>query len=312
MSVLAVRNLSITADDTPLVTDVSLELAPRERLGIIGESGSGKTLTALAMMGLLPASLTTGGSVQVSGKDLTQISERQRCYLRGTAIAMVFQEPMTALNPTMRVGKQIAESTGLPRGAARAKALELLRRVEFTEPAEQARRYPHQLSGGQCQRVMLAMAIARDPAVIVADEPTTALDVTVQRQMLELMSRLVAEEGSALVLISHDLAVVSGMCERLIVMYGGRIVESGGTAAVLARPRHRYTQGLVATSAAISLDSDRTRLEVPSIPGQVPAAGAFGAGCPFRNRCAYATEECETVPPLSDLDGHLVACWNPA
>jgi peptide/nickel transport system ATP-binding protein len=312
VSVLEVRDLRISYGDTPLVAGVSLDLAEGERLGIIGESGSGKTLTALAMMALLPASLTCSGQVRVTGRDLFQLSERQRCSLRGGVIAMVFQEPMTALNPTMRVGKQIAEATGLPRAQAREKATDLLRRVEFTDPERQARSYPHELSGGQRQRVVLAMAIARDPAVIVADEPTTALDVTVQNQMLILMSRLVAEEGSALVLISHDLAVVSGMCERLAVMYGGLVVETGGTEQVLTRPRHRYTAGLVATSAAITLDSDRSRAEVPSIPGQVPHAGEFPAGCPFRNRCASSVAECETVPPLKDLDGHLVACWNPA
>ena len=310
MTVLELRDLSITHGDVPLVTDVSLTLAAGERLGIIGESGSGKTLTALAMLGLLPASLSWAG--QVLAKDQSLISERHWFALRGSFIAIVFQEPATALNPTMRVGKQIAEATGLPRVAAREKALELMRRVEFTDPPEQARRYPHELSGGQRQRVMLAMAIARDPAVIVADEPTTALDVTVQKQMLDLMSRLVGEEGSALVLISHDLAVVSGMCERLVVMYGGRIAESGTTEQVLSRPRHHYTGGLVATSGAISLDSDRSRAEVPSIPGQVPAAGAFPVGCPFRNRCAHATAECEMMPPLKQLDDHLVACWNPA
>jgi peptide/nickel transport system ATP-binding protein len=312
VSVLEVRDLRISHGGTALVAGVSLDLAEGERLGIIGESGSGKTLTALAMMALLPASLTSSGQVRVTGRDLFQLSERQRCSLRGGVIAMVFQEPMTALNPTMRVGKQIAEATGLPRAQAGEKAIDLLRRVEFTDPERQARSYPHELSGGQRQRVVLAMAIARDPAVIVADEPTTALDVTVQNQMLILMSRLVAEEGSALVLISHDLAVVSGMCERLAVMYGGLVVETGSTEQVLTRPRHRYTAGLVATSAAITLDSDRSRDEVPSIPGQVPHAGEFPAGCPFRNRCGSAVAECETVPPLKDLDGHLVACWNPA
>jgi peptide/nickel transport system ATP-binding protein len=312
MTVLALRDLHVRHKNVPLVTGVSLELAAGERLGLIGESGSGKTLTALAMMALLPATLQVSGQVLINGKDLNLISERHRCSLRGSSIAMVFQEPMTALNPTMRIGKQIAEATGLPRAAAKERTLELLRRVEFTDPAGQAGRYPHQLSGGQRQRVMLAMAIARDPAVMVADEPTTALDVTVQQQMLELMSRLVAEEGSALVLISHDLAVVSGMCERLIVMYGGRVVESGPTEQVLRTPRHRYTAGLIATSAAITLDSDRTREQVPSIPGQVPGAGEFPVGCPFRNRCAHATGECETVPDLKQLDDHLVACWNPA
>jgi peptide/nickel transport system ATP-binding protein len=312
VSVLEVRDLRITHQGKPLVSDVSLELAAGERLGIIGESGSGKTLTALAMMALLPAALTAAGQVLVTGRELSQLSERQRCSLRGGVIAMVFQEPMTALNPTMRVGKQIAEATGLARAAARDKAVELLRRVEFTDPERQARSYPHELSGGQRQRVVLAMAIARDPAVIVADEPTTALDVTVQKQMLDLMARLVGEEGSALVLISHDLAVVSGMCDRLAVMYGGRVVETGGTEQVLTRPRHRYTEGLIATSGAITLDSDRNRAEVPSIPGQVPPGGDFPAGCPFRNRCGSALPDCADVPPLIDLDDRLVACWNPA
>jgi peptide/nickel transport system ATP-binding protein len=326
VNVLELRDLTIMAGDIPLVTGVSLELAAGERLGIIGESGSGKTLTALAMISLLPAALRASGQILLRGEDLNQKSERSRCQVRGTSIAMVFQEPMTALDPTMRVGKQIAEATGLPRAAARARALDLMKRVEFTDPAGQAHRYPHQLSGGQRQRVMLAMAIARDPAVIVADEPTTALDVTVQKQMLDLMSRLVDEEGSALVLISHDLAVVSEMCSRLVVMYGGRVAETGPTAQVLASPRHRYTAGLVATSAAITLFSDRARTQVPSIPGQVPAAGAFPAGCPFRNRCGFAVDECQVVPPLAGLDGlpdaqpgrgqpgrgRLVACWNPA
>jgi oligopeptide/dipeptide ABC transporter ATP-binding protein len=313
--VLAVRGLTIKRGPVELVSDVSLDLAPGERLGIIGESGSGKTLTALAVMGLLPAALQASGQVLAGGRDLYAMSERQRCDLRGSAISMVFQEPMTALNPTMHVGKQIAEAvrahSGATRAAARARAIELLERVEFSDPARQARAYPHQLSGGQRQRVMLAMAIACDPAVILADEPTTALDVTVQEQVLKLLSRLVAEEGSALVLISHDLAVVSGMCERITVMYGGRVAESGTSRQVLTAPRHPYTAALIAISGAVSLDSDRSRAVLPSIRGQVPAAGAFPAGCPFRNRCDRATRECEAVPPLERAGDHWVACFNP-
>jgi peptide/nickel transport system ATP-binding protein len=315
--VLSVRGLTISRGPLQLVSDVSFSLAPGERLGIIGESGSGKTLTALAAMGLLPASLTAAGQVLVKGQDLLSMAERDRCDYRGSAISMVFQEPMTALNPTMRVGKQIAEAIRAHRRGsaahARSRAIELLERVEFTDPARQARAYPHQLSGGQRQRVMLAMAIACDPAVILADEPTTALDVTVQEQVLALMSRLVAEEDSALVLISHDLAIVSGLCERIVVMYGGRVAEAGTTRQVLTAPCHPYTAALIATSGALTLDSDRSRAVLPSIRGQVPSAGTFPAGCPFRTRCERATQACESVPELLPAGGddHQVACFHP-
>jgi oligopeptide/dipeptide ABC transporter ATP-binding protein len=312
---LSVRGLTVSRGPVQLVSDVSLDLAPGERLGIIGESGSGKTLTALAAIGLLPDALRASGQVLLGDRDLYQLNERQRSSLRGATVSMIFQEPMTALNPTMRVGRQIAEAVrvhaGASRAAARTRAVELLERVEFTDPARQARAYPHQLSGGQRQRVMLAMAIAADPVVILADEPTTALDVTVQQQVLDLLSRLVAEERAALVLISHDLAVVSGVCEKITVMYGGRVAEAGTTRQVLTAPRHPYTAALVATSAAVSLDSDRSRAVLPAIGGQVPAAGAFPAGCPFRGRCDRATAACESVPPLELVGDHQVACFHP-
>jgi len=315
--VLSVRDLTIRNGPVDLVSGVSFDLARGERLGLIGESGSGKTLTALAAIGLLPAGLTAGGQVLIHGQDLFRISERNRSALRGSRVAMVFQEPLAALNPTMRIGKQIAEACRVHRPAspsqARARAIELLRRVEFTDPARQARAYPHQLSGGQRQRVMLAMAIAGDPDVILADEPTSALDVTVAGQVLALLARLAAEEGCALVLISHDLAVVSGMCERIMVLYGGRVAESGTTRQLLTAPRHPYTAALLATSAAVTLDGTLKRGVLPVIRGQVPAAGGFPAGCPFRNRCDRATAECEQVPPLAGPEGtaHRVACFHP-
>jgi peptide/nickel transport system ATP-binding protein len=322
--VLSVRDLAITSGPVELVSGVSFDLARGERLGVIGESGSGKTLTALAAIGLLPAGLSASGQVMIDGQDLFQMSERNRSALRGARVAMIFQEPLSALNPTMRIGKQIAEAYRVHRSSspaqARARAIELLERVEFTDPARQARAYPHQLSGGQRQRVMLAMAIACEPDVILADEPTTALDVTVQEQVLALLSRLVEEEGSALVLISHDLAVVSGMCERILVLYGGRVAESGTTRQVLTAPRHPYTAALLATSAAVTLDGgSASRAVLPVIRGQVPAAGAFPAGCPFRGRCDRATAECEQVPPLQlapaatsdSAVAHLVACFQP-
>jgi peptide/nickel transport system ATP-binding protein len=272
-------------------------------------------MTAFAVMGLLPDTMTVSGQIRLDGSNTLEMTERQRCELRGNRVGMVFQEPMTALNPTMRVGAQIAEVVrihrGLRRRAAWQHAVELLARVEFPDPAAQARRYPHQLSGGQRQRVALAIAIACDPAVILADEPTTALDVTVQAQMLDLMSRLVDEQGAALLLISHDLAVVDRMCSRVVTMYGGRIVESGETRKIFGEPRHPYTAGLRSTSAAVSLDSDRTLSELPFIPGQVPGVGRFPPGCPFRTRCTRASEECATMPPLTAADERLLACWHP-
>jgi peptide/nickel transport system ATP-binding protein len=313
--VLEVDGVSVAAADTPIVHDVSFTLGAGERVGLIGESGSGKTLTALAVMGLLPEELSASGAVRFDGRDLMALSDRELGSLRGDRLTMVFQEPMTALNPLMRVGRQVTETLtlhrGLRRSAAEARAVELLTRVELPDPESTLRAYPHQLSGGQRQRVMLAMALACDPAVLICDEPTTALDVTVQARMLRLIDRLVEEEGSALLFITHDLAIVSGLCERVLVMYGGHIVEAGPTREVFADPRHPYTAGLLDASAATTgarrLD-DRGRL--PTIPGTVPAAGHFPSGCVFRTRCPRATEICETTPMLTG-NGRLVACWHP-
>ena len=315
MTLLELDGLSVATGSTVIVQDVSFTLGPGERVGLIGESGSGKSLTALAVMGLLPDELTAAGAVRFDGRDLMALSDRQLGALRGDRIAMVFQEPMTALNPLMRVGRQVAEALRqhrpLGRTDAEARAEELLARVELPDPASAMRSYPHQLSGGQRQRVMLAMALACDPAVLICDEPTTALDVTVQARMLALIDRLVAEEGSALLFITHDLAVVSGRCERVLVMYGGRIVETGPTAAIFHAPRHPYTAGLLDASAATT---DPSRLDergrLPTIPGAVPAAGHFPSGCVFRTRCWRATEVCESVPPLAGGE-RQEACWHP-
>ena len=297
---LTVRGLSVRAGEVPLVQDVAFTLARGERVGLIGESGSGKSLTALSLLGLLPEGLRAAGSVRLAavGHDLVGAGERTMSRVRGREIAMVFQEPMTALNPTMRVGDQVAEAmllhrTRPDRRSARRAAVELLASVRLPEPAGAARAYPHQLSGGQRQRVVLAIALANDPEVLVCDEPTTALDVTVQAQVLDLVVRGVAERDSALLFITHDLAVVATVCSRVLVMYGGRVVEAGPVGEVFTRPRHPYTRGLLDASDLEAVD-ERGRLR--TIAGTVPPAGRFPAGCVFRNRCPNAGPECVVHP----------------
>ncbi|MER7499308.1 ABC transporter ATP-binding protein [Nonomuraea pusilla] len=302
---LSVDGLDVHAGPVRLVRDVSFGIGPGERVGLIGESGSGKSLTALSLMGLLPEGVTASGRATLDGDDLVGVPERRLKRLRGREVSMVFQEPMTALNPLMRVGAQVAEVMtlhGRPRAEARERAVHLLGRVRLPRPEQIARAYPHQLSGGQRQRVMLAIALANEPRLLICDEPTTALDVTVQKQMLEL----IAEVAPALLFITHDLAVVASVCERVVVMYGGRVVESGPIREVFTRPRHRYTEGLLAASR---LTPRGTRL--PTIKGSVPAAGGFPDGCVFRNRCPHATPACEQEPALTG-EGHAFACWHPA
>ncbi|TXK41320.1 ABC transporter ATP-binding protein [Nonomuraea sp. C10] len=302
---LSVEGLTVRAHAAELVHDVSFRIGPGERVGLIGESGSGKSLTALSLMGLLPEGVTAAGRARLRDRDLVGVPESRLKDLRGRAMSMVFQEPMTALNPLMRVGAQVAEVMtlhGKPREQARARAVELLGRVRLPSPEQVARAYPHQLSGGQRQRVMLAIALANEPELLICDEPTTALDVTVQKQMLDL----IAEVAPALLFITHDLAVVASVCERVLVMYGGRVVESGPIREVFTRPRHRYTEGLLAAS---KLTPRGTRL--PTIKGSVPPAGQFPGGCVFRNRCPHADVTCEKVPALTG-EGHAHACWHPA
>lgn len=318
MSLLILQDLCVSIWNVPVLQKVSFRIGSGERVGMIGESGCGKSLSVLAVMGLLPEGAAATGSLLFEGRDMLAISEREWCRVRGARISVIVQEPMTALSPLMRIGDQIAETVrvhdrNISRKAARGRAVELLGRMELIEPERTARAYPHQLSGGQRQRVMIAMAIACGPALILADEPTTALDVTVQARMLELLARVVEEEGSSLLLVSHDIAVVASVCERLIVLYGGRVVEEGPCDAVLSRPLHPYTAGLVATSAALSVDGDvegRVRPELPMIPGAVPSIGAFPPGCPFRYRCRNESDRCLVGPSLT-ADEHAVACWHP-
>ncbi|QBI21323.1 ABC transporter ATP-binding protein [Egibacter rhizosphaerae] len=308
---IEVSDLSVRAGGVRAVDEVSFSIEPGRRLGLIGESGSGKTLTALAIMGLLPDGVTATGSVRYRGDEILHLSEHDRAKLRGEVMGMVFQEPLTALNPVMRIGEQIAETLRIHRGASRregrAAAGELLRRVQMPDPEDKLRSYPHQLSGGQRQRVVLAIAIACSPELVIADEPTTALDVTVQAEILRLLDAVTVEQA-AFLLITHDLPVVSSTCDEVLVMYGGRIVERGPTDAVFARPRHPYTAGLL--DALPDLD-EAAGARLRAIPGTVPALGAFPSGCVFRDRCERADGTCAREPALTWDRDRAAACWHP-
>ena len=309
MPLLEVSNLSIQLQ-TPrgqalAVRDISFTLERGATLGLIGESGCGKSLTALALMGLLPEHAQVTGSIRLDGQELLDLSERQWCALRGNRMAMVFQEPMSALNPVHTIGRQVAEPLrlhlGLSRAQARARATELLERVGIAQAAQRLDEYPHQFSGGQRQRIMIAMALACGPDLLVADEPTTALDVTVQQRILDLLQELVAEHSMALVLISHDLGVIAQNAEQLQVMYGGTVVESGMTEAVFARRAHPYTRGLFAARPQLNTVSRTEHL--PTIAGTVPELVDLPAGCPFAGRCSYTQEDCyRQQPPSLTLD----------
>jgi peptide/nickel transport system ATP-binding protein len=293
---------------------VSFTLERGQTLGLIGESGCGKSLTALALMGLLPDGAQVRGSMRFDGQDLTALDEPAWCRLRGARLGMVFQEPMTALNPLHTVGRQIAESLRLHRGldaaAARAEALRLLERVQLPQAAQRLDAWPHQLSGGQRQRVVIAIALACGPDLLIADEPTTALDVTVQREVLDLLAGLVADAGMALLLVSHDLAVMADRVQRVMVMYAGQVVESGPTAELFRQPAHPYTQGLLAARPRLGLPRG-TRL--PTIPGRVPELHEMPAGCAFAGRCARAADDCRSAGPdeREITPGHHARCLYP-
>jgi len=294
-----------------VVAGVSYSIAPGRTLGVVGESGCGKSVTALAMMGLVPRPGEVAGSIRFDGRELVGQPEPAWQRLRGEQVAMVFQEPMTALNPVMPVGRQIAEVMVLHRhtawAAAEEQAVGLLEAVGINSPGERARAYPHQLSGGMRQRAMIAMALACEPKLLIADEPTTALDVTIQAQILDLMLDLQARIGMAIQFISHNLAVVSEIAHDIIVMYAGRVVERAPAEALFARPLHPYTLGLIATLP----DPDHRVARLPVIPGAVPTLDAGLTGCRFANRCTRGDAGClRAEPPLEELQpGHFVACF---
>ena len=318
---LEVRDLRVTLQTARGPADalrgVSFAMARGDTVGLIGESGCGKSITALALMGLLPEGARIAGSIRLHGQELTALPEAGLCTLRGNRIGMVFQEPMTALNPLHTVGRQIAEPLRLHKGlsaaAARAQALRLLERVQLPQAAQRLDAYPHQLSGGQRQRVVIAIALACGPDLLVADEPTTALDVTIQREVLDLIRELVREDGMGLLLISHDLGVMADTVQRLLVMYGGTVVESGPTAEVFDRLAHPYSRGLFAARPRIGLPRG-TRLA--TIPGRVPELSDLPPGCPFADRCALVVDACRGALPATDevAPGHLVRCirWREA
>ena len=297
------------------VDGVSYAVEAGETLAVVGESGCGKSVTALSILRLVPSppGRIVGGTIRFEGVDLLQIGEGEMRRIRGNEISMIFQEPMTSLNPVLTVSRQITETLilhqGLTARAAAARAIEMLRLVRIPEPERRARQYPHELSGGMRQRVMIAMALACHPKLLIADEPTTALDVTIQAQILDLMRELKSEIGAAIILITHDLGVVAEMCEDVFVMYAGRIVERAAVAELFKAPRHPYTAGLLAASPRRTARGTR----LTTIPGMVPAPGKRGTGCNFADRCARVLERCRTErPPLSALaNGHLAACWNP-
>src|SRR5271169_1964537 len=281
-----------------VVDRTSFSLAEGESLGVVGESGSGKTMTALALMALTPEGARVSGSIRFEERELVGLGEEAMRQLRGDRIAMIFQEPMTALNPLHSVGAQVAEPLmlhrGLAKGHARRRAIELLERVRLAEPERAARSYPFALSGGERQRAMIAMAIGCSPRLVIADEPTTALDVTVQARILELIDGLRAESRMALLLVSHDLAVIAGHCDRVIVMYAGMIMESGPVEAVLREPRNPYTLALL---EARPQPGASRRLRLKTIPGAPPVTHENQAGCPFAGRCALTVNACRTTPP---------------
>jgi len=298
------------------VDDLSFTVRRGETLAIVGESGCGKSVSALSIMRLVPdpPGRIVGGSVMLEGTDLLELDESEMRDIRGNRISMIFQEPMTSLNPVMRIGDQITEAIRLhreikPREAWK-QAVDMLRLVRIPEPERRALEYPHQMSGGMRQRAMIAMALACRPALLIADEPTTALDVTIQAQILALIVDLQQRLGTGLILITHDLGVVAQTAQRVIVMYAGRKVEEATVGTLFENPRHPYTRGLMASMPEVISQGTRADARLIEIPGMVPSLTNLPPGCAFAPRCRLAIDRCRAeYPPLQDFDGHLAACW---
>jgi oligopeptide/dipeptide ABC transporter ATP-binding protein len=314
--VLSLHDLTVSFPGGSVpVRGVSLDVAPGEIVGIVGESGSGKTLTAMAIADLLPASARMmAGSYELLGRDPRDLGDAERRRLFGRSLAVVYQDPTAALNPAVRVGRQLGEVAevhdGLSKSSAQQRAIDRLRAVRIGKPELRVRQYPHEFSGGMRQRAVIAMGLMIEPKLIVADEPTTSLDVTVQQQILRLLREVNASKGSAAIFISHDVAVVSQLCSRVLVMYAGRIVEELDVAILVAGPAHPYTAALVASVP--TMESDRSR-PLASIPGRAPGPYDDSPGCPFAPRCPRASERCrQEMPPLERRSPtHRAACWHP-
>lgn len=315
-ALLEIKNLNVEfvsgKKRNRVISDLSLELGRNETLGIVGESGSGKSVTSLAVMRLLPpASSRAEGQILFDGKDLLSISEREMQDVRGNKIAMIFQEPMTSLNPIHPIGKQIAESVMLHSRASKkeamARALQLLELCGIPDPQQRLKEYPHQMSGGMRQRVMIAIALACDPQLLIADEPTTALDVTIQAQILDLMKTIKQHREMSIIMITHDLGIVWDFCDRVVVVYTGEVVESALVKDLFDHPLHPYTEGLVHALPRLGHPADR----LEAIEGMVPDAGQMPEGCHFHPRCKYATDRCRAEhPPLTQRpDGRCVRCF---
>ena len=322
-ALLSVKNLTVeftTRDGiAPVIDDLSFDLAPGETLSLVGESGCGKSMTALAIMGLIPSppGRVAGGSISLAGEDLLQTSDTRMRAVRGNEISMVFQEPMTSLNPVFTVGEQISETLrrhqGLNRRQAKALSIEMLDAVQIPLPTRRINDYPHQVSGGMRQRVMIAMALACRPKVLIADEPTTALDVTVQAQIFDLMRAVGKETDAAIILITHDMGSVAEMAERVVVMYAGRKIEEGYVDDILARPRHPYTRGLIACVPHLLETVSAERPSLQEIPGMVPPLSEFGfVGCLFAPRCDRVETRCwQEKPQVTQVTSTQgAACWN--
>ena len=318
MNLLEVRNLQVRIGDLGIVDVEELTVERGRHLAIVGESGSGKTMTAMSLVGLQADDAEVTGSIRLGGEEIVDRGERALRSIRGGRVGVVFQDPLRALNPTMRVGRQVEEALRLhgklSRRARQERVRALLERVRLPDPEAIARRYPHELSGGQRQRVLIAGAIACEPELLIADEPTTALDVTVQRSVLTLLRELGRDADMSIILVSHNLGVVQSLCDDVAVMYGGRVVESGPVAETLARPRHRYTKALIDANPRFDPGERRAGDAPPlsNIPGTVPAAGRFPEGCPFRGRCDGELPQCSTMPRPTAVDRrHAFRCWNP-
>jgi peptide/nickel transport system ATP-binding protein len=312
---IEVKDLVVSNGDVTAVRGVSFTIPQGGRMGLVGESGSGKSMTALALMGLLPMGWNTHGTILHDGVDLVTQSDKALSSRRGRTLSMVFQDPLSSLNPVRRVGDQISSvirrHTGADKKIAEAQTIELIKQMNLPRPEQLVRAYPHEISGGQRQRIMIAMALACYPQLIIADEPTTALDVTVQKQVLRLLNGAVRDRGSALLMITHDLPIIAAMCDTVAVMYAGRIVEIGPVQEVFRNPRHHYTRGLLdsqPTMDNIALDGSS---RLVSIPGMVPPLHSLPTGCAFNPRCPAASDKCRETMPELGADGINAACWHP-